>query len=228
MSILMGLNESFAHIRGQLLLMDPLPPINKVFSLIAQEEKQRQVGPQHISGIEPSNTMAFHAKHEALNATPRLHKQQRKDRPFCTHCKAHGHTMEKCYKLHGFPPGFRHKHKFHPDSNTSAITNQTSHDSLYDTTNNKNTTDVTKFFQHLDKTQCHDLWSLLSSHLNKPPKADDHASTNSTSYTTGRCLSASNTRLYTSTNGLWIQVPLGTFAPMLLNSHLYVLFSIPL
>lgn len=202
MSFLMSLNESYAQIRGQLLLMDPLLPINKVFSLISQEEKQKQVGSQHISGTDPSNSMAFHAKHEALNATPRMHKQQRKDRPFCTHCKSHGHTMEKYYKLHGFPPGFRHKHKFHVDSNALAITNQTSHDSSYDTTNNKDTIDVTKFFQHLDKTQCHNLLSLLSSHLNKPPKADDHASINSTSYTTGTCLSVSNTRICSSTKWL--------------------------
>ena len=39
LSFLMGLNDSLAHIRGQLLLLDPLPPINKVFSLVSQEEK---------------------------------------------------------------------------------------------------------------------------------------------------------------------------------------------
>ncbi|KAL5865096.1 hypothetical protein ACOSQ3_002610 [Xanthoceras sorbifolium] len=38
MSFLMGLNDSFTQIRGQLLLMDPLPPINRVFSLISQEK----------------------------------------------------------------------------------------------------------------------------------------------------------------------------------------------
>jgi hypothetical protein len=31
---LMGLNESFSHLRGQILLMDPLPSINKIFSMI--------------------------------------------------------------------------------------------------------------------------------------------------------------------------------------------------
>ena len=34
---LMGLNESFSQIRGQILLIDPLPSINKVFSLVIQE-----------------------------------------------------------------------------------------------------------------------------------------------------------------------------------------------
>jgi hypothetical protein len=40
---LMGLNESFSHIRGQILLMDPLPAINKVFSMVVQEEHQREI-----------------------------------------------------------------------------------------------------------------------------------------------------------------------------------------
>jgi hypothetical protein len=40
---LMGLNDSFAQIRGQILLIDPLPSINKVFSLIVQEERQRAI-----------------------------------------------------------------------------------------------------------------------------------------------------------------------------------------
>lgn len=40
---LMGLNESFSHIRGQILLLDPLPPINKIFSMVMQEECQREI-----------------------------------------------------------------------------------------------------------------------------------------------------------------------------------------
>ncbi|KAF5465188.1 hypothetical protein F2P56_015217 [Juglans regia] len=40
---LMGLNESYAHLCSQILLSDPLPPINMVFSLVLQEEKQREI-----------------------------------------------------------------------------------------------------------------------------------------------------------------------------------------
>jgi hypothetical protein len=36
---LMGLNDSFSNIRGQILLLEPLLPINKVFSLVLQEER---------------------------------------------------------------------------------------------------------------------------------------------------------------------------------------------
>ncbi|KAF9673562.1 hypothetical protein SADUNF_Sadunf10G0037000 [Salix dunnii] len=31
----------------------------------------------------------------------------RKDRPTCSHCGISGHTVDKCYKVHGFPPGYK-------------------------------------------------------------------------------------------------------------------------
>ena len=34
-----------------------------------------------------------------------------KDRLVCTHCGKTGHTVDKCYKLHGFPPRFKFKNK---------------------------------------------------------------------------------------------------------------------
>lgn len=41
MQFLMGLNESFSQIRAQVLMIDPMPAISKVFSLVVQEERQR-------------------------------------------------------------------------------------------------------------------------------------------------------------------------------------------
>jgi hypothetical protein len=40
MKFLMGLNESYASVPGQILLMDPLPAVNKAYSLVLQDEKQ--------------------------------------------------------------------------------------------------------------------------------------------------------------------------------------------
>ena len=39
MQFLMGLNESYGGIRSQILMLDPLPPVAKVFNLVIQEEK---------------------------------------------------------------------------------------------------------------------------------------------------------------------------------------------
>ena len=107
MTFLMGLNESFTQTQGQVLLMDPLPSINKVFSLIVQEERQRSVGVRSNAFSDSSNAMAM-----ATKTDPRIAvKNQRKERPLCSHCKLLGHTVDKCYKLHGFPPGYKSKSK---------------------------------------------------------------------------------------------------------------------
>ena len=39
LQFLIGLNESYAHTRSQLLLQEPLPNINRIFAAVVQEEK---------------------------------------------------------------------------------------------------------------------------------------------------------------------------------------------
>ena len=123
MTFLMGLNDSFAQIRGQLLLLDPIPPINKVFSVVSQEERHRNVVQVASNVVNPPNNMAFALKGESAkknsldayksgnynsgNYNSGNYKGQKKDRPFCTHCNFPGHTIEKCYKLHGYPPSYK-------------------------------------------------------------------------------------------------------------------------
>lgn len=40
MQFLMGLNESYAQIHAQILMMDPIPVMSKIFSLVIQGERQ--------------------------------------------------------------------------------------------------------------------------------------------------------------------------------------------
>ena len=51
MQFLMGLNDFFSHIRGKILLMDPIPSVEKVFSLLIQDEKQRSVRQGNNNGL---------------------------------------------------------------------------------------------------------------------------------------------------------------------------------
>jgi len=105
----MGLNDTFSHIRGQILLIDPLPPINKVFSLVLQEERQREASASvgyfnHTSAALLSKVPTTASPFQVGSAkSPAM----RKDKPLCSHCGLLGHTVEKCYRLHGFPPGFK-------------------------------------------------------------------------------------------------------------------------
>uniref|UniRef100_A0A2N9G1L7 Conserved oligomeric Golgi complex subunit 6 n=1 Tax=Fagus sylvatica TaxID=28930 RepID=A0A2N9G1L7_FAGSY len=131
-SFLMGLNDSFAAVRGQILLMEPLPGINKVFSLVQNHEKQKGVGilplPIRLPTLE-STTLVSRVDNGVNQSFPYVNtgpnallsrfdnnKQSQyykrdNNKPTCSHCGFKGHTMEKCYKLHGYPPGFQKKSK---------------------------------------------------------------------------------------------------------------------
>lgn len=57
------LNETFDQIRGQILLMDPIPSVNRVFSLVFQEEKQKEAD----SGSGPIENQLAYAIHLSHN-----------------------------------------------------------------------------------------------------------------------------------------------------------------
>lgn len=97
--------------------MDPMPPINKVFSLISQEEHQRKIS---MPGTYSSGAMAFASKAENNRGVgnsgshignSRTGNIKKKERSFCTCCNIHGHSIDKCYKLHGYPPGYKLKQR---------------------------------------------------------------------------------------------------------------------
>ena len=108
MKFLMGVNNSFSQVKTQILLMDPLPFVNEAHFLFIQEEMQRSV--HNIVRVE-STILAI--KNSGNNF-------KGKERPLCTHCGKLGHTVDKCYKLHGFPLGFKFK------NNKNAIAHQVS------------------------------------------------------------------------------------------------------
>ncbi|XP_072080831.1 uncharacterized protein [Arachis hypogaea] len=108
---LMDLDESFAQIRAQILLMESLPSINKVLSLVVQEERHRSIG-----ASSSSNQVAFLAKNNQPQQLllGRGRGQQKKNRSMCSYCGLLGHTVKKCYKIHGFPPGYGRGHGTKP------------------------------------------------------------------------------------------------------------------
>lgn len=107
-SFLMGLNESFTHIRGQILLMDPLPSISKIYSLISQEERQKSIGNSNYN-VGNLKDMAFLARDYPQNYSYKNNNRTRnqKERSMCTYCNQLDHTKEKCFKLHGYPTRYK-------------------------------------------------------------------------------------------------------------------------
>ncbi|XP_042059385.1 uncharacterized protein LOC121803870 [Salvia splendens] len=105
MQFLIGLNPVFSHIRSSILSMVPIPPLSKVLSLVLQDERQRT-----IDGYSPVISPSMSEQPYSANAaTSQSYNKGR----LCSHCGKSNHTVDKCFTLHGFPPGFgKGKNKF--------------------------------------------------------------------------------------------------------------------
>lgn len=66
------------------------------------------------------NTNYNQGQNHNLRGGARLGTQDRRQL-YCDHCKMTGHTIQKCYKIHGYPPG----HKFYKGRKVLAAAAQT-------------------------------------------------------------------------------------------------------
>lgn len=102
---LMGLNDSFTAIRGQNLMMKPLPSLNQSYGIMLQEDKQRET----ISSVTTNTeNMAMEVKQYSSVKTPNknLPTPNRKgtySSIVCDYCHMTGHVIERCYCIHGYP-----------------------------------------------------------------------------------------------------------------------------
>lgn len=109
----MGLDDSYTNIRGQILLMLPMPLVSKAYSMLRQEEKQRET-PKPSSAIPTAlNTYKNYSSstnQPRNNPSPNPQSNTQNDRRsnfrkgvFCAYCKKEGHSKEECFKLLGYP-----------------------------------------------------------------------------------------------------------------------------
>ncbi|KAJ3704814.1 hypothetical protein LUZ61_008519 [Rhynchospora tenuis] len=98
---LMGLDDTvFGTVRTQILSMDPLPNLSRVYSMIIQEERHRSVVRSHED------------RRDAVGFAVQLNKGDSSsfkggssDR-VCTHCRKPGHEVSRCFELIGYPEGW--------------------------------------------------------------------------------------------------------------------------
>lgn len=109
---LMGLNEVYTVIRGNILMMNPLPSTAQAFSLLIQEEKQKEYRPANRTPMESISLNVNAGRGSQGGRGYRTNFPSNNDSNInnnrstmiCDFCKKQGHIKEKCYKLHGYPP----------------------------------------------------------------------------------------------------------------------------
>jgi len=87
--------------------------------------------------------------------------RQRKDRPVCTHCKIH--TVDKCYKLHGYPPGYKTKQE-RANNVANSVTTQNDENTSQATVQPNQMVNASSTAEAL--IQCQNLLNQLQSQMN--------------------------------------------------------------
>ncbi|XP_023920081.1 uncharacterized protein LOC112031589 [Quercus suber] len=172
MQFLNGLNDVYSQVRTQILMMEPTPSIDKAFSLVIQEERQRSLGFNLGSSIE---TTALAVKNQSFthgygNTSKNFKGNTGKGRPMCRYCGKLGHIKEKCYKLVGFPPCYKQKGKT-PMANQISLEGDQSQSQFEDLCNGN---------FPFSSEQCQQLISLLNTHAFASGSCEGVHSANST------------------------------------------------
>jgi hypothetical protein len=106
---LTGLNANFSMVKSQILLLDPLPPMTKIFSMVLQHERQGNFGVVDESKVLVNAVDSKKPYHRG-GARSNSQSSRGKDNRHCTYCDRPGHTVEGCFKKHGYPPHMQRSH----------------------------------------------------------------------------------------------------------------------
>ena len=124
MQFLSGLDESYNQVKSHILLMEPLPDVKTAYSILSREESF-QKGSVSTSGTKPSNS-AFNSKfNNKLNSTNKNRNQSNQSLQ-CKNCGIKGHTIDRCYKLIGYPKDFKPRNDFSSNQSRNYNANNSS------------------------------------------------------------------------------------------------------
>ncbi|GJU34759.1 putative RNA-directed DNA polymerase [Tanacetum coccineum] len=132
MQFLMGLDDVYGSVRSMILTSDPIPDVKSAFATLSRDESHRNSN--MVSNTSKSGPTAFAARSGSNNwnsnrsnnntgnnnwisnrntsnvgSTSNSNNRRfgRVSNLVCKHCNMTGHTIERCFELVGYPPGFK-------------------------------------------------------------------------------------------------------------------------
>lgn len=108
---LKNLNEQYAAVRSQIMLMKPLPDVDEVFSMLIQQERQLNdnIFDEHkvLANVSDHGQMG-RGKYRGRGGrhSSGRYGGGRGGTKVCTYCQKSGHTIDTCNKKHGYPPNY--------------------------------------------------------------------------------------------------------------------------
>ena len=98
MAFLMKLDPQFNQAKSNLLMSKDLPDVSDVYCMLLQEESHKDFN-KNDTTLEPMTLAA-----DKWKTSHHIKPNHNGRRPyFCDHCKIAGHSISRCFKLHGYP-----------------------------------------------------------------------------------------------------------------------------
>lgn len=83
-------------------MMNLLPLVGQVYSLLIQEEKQRDIH-SSLQFLTNSASMSIMNSHNPQRNAYQKGRADGRRNLFCDFCKKLGHVKDKCFKINGYP-----------------------------------------------------------------------------------------------------------------------------
>lgn len=167
MQFLMGLNDDYKHVRGNILMMQPLPTLSQAYRLILQEEKQRECNVPLSLGTDSTALASYHRNQNTKGASSKwtpspsssrnnqpswgISPSGKKSKFYCTHCEIWGHSLDRCFK---YPPNKEKRVANHVQTDHAPTTQ-----SFFPTQDSNSSSQIS-----LTQEQVTQLMSLLNQH----------------------------------------------------------------
>lgn len=99
----MGLNDTYGLVKSNILMMSPLPSVNYDYALLMQYKKYREVYVNSQYPGDPASFLAANHNNSFSQKFGNYEAKGRKNNMICSNCKNPGHSVDKCYRIIGFP-----------------------------------------------------------------------------------------------------------------------------
>ncbi|KAJ8620304.1 hypothetical protein MRB53_028833 [Persea americana] len=95
---LMGLDDSYSVLRTQIINIEPLPDLDRVYAMVSQEESHRSA--LQLRDNSPAVGFAVQSKASSSSSSSTTTVSSptvSSGRPYCTFCERQGHVFDKCW-----------------------------------------------------------------------------------------------------------------------------------
>ncbi|GJW32287.1 ribonuclease H-like domain-containing protein [Tanacetum coccineum] len=135
MQFLMGLDDVYQPIRSSLLTREILPEVRDAFLIIAREESHRGISSSSVKTEKPqASVFVARTNDNKRNNNSNWNNGNSSgngnrgnyNNLLCKNCGLKGHTVERCFEIIGYPPGFKRNpnlkvsNKFNNNKNNNA------------------------------------------------------------------------------------------------------------